>query len=141
MAKTERTTGTKKSQSPVQAPVAATPDRASVANSGGPLAMQAAVGSPGSAMPQALLSLQRSYGNRAVGQAIQRATVGERGGDVDAGTQSAIEGARGGGQTLDKAVSAQMSSAFGASFDHVKVHTDTHADSLNRSMSAKAFTL
>lgn len=141
MAKTEHTTSTKKSQSPVQAPAAVTPDRASVASTADPLAMQAAVGTPGAATPQALLSLQRAYGNRAVGQAIQRASVGARGGDVDAGTQSAIQGARGGGQTLDKGVSAQMGSAFGASFDHVKVHTDTQSDSLNRSMSAKAFTL
>src|SRR5690349_19108352 len=114
MAKTERTSNSKQSQSPVQAPVVATPDRASVAASGGdPLAMQAAVENPGSATPQALLSLQRNYGNRAVGQAIQRANVGAQGGDVDAGTQNAIQGARGGGQTLDKGVSSQMGSAFG----------------------------
>src|SRR5512144_2339982 len=128
MAKTERTTSTKKSQSPVQAPAAVTPDRANIAGPGDPLAMQSAVENPGFATPQALLSLQRIYGNRAVGQAIQRANVGERGGDVDTSTQSAIQSARGGGQTLDKGVSAQMGSAFGASFDHVKVHTDTQAD-------------
>jgi len=35
---------------------------------------------------------------------------------------------------------ARMESAFGSTFDDVRIHTDSDADALNRSVSAKAFT-
>lgn len=54
--------------------------------------------------------------------------------------ESAIDQARGGGSALDSAVQRQMGAAFGADFSGVRVHTDGQADTLNRSVSAVAFT-
>ena len=51
-----------------------------------------------------------------------------------------IESSRGGGQSLDSGVQAQMGQALNADFSGVHVHTDAGADGLNRSLSAKAFT-
>jgi len=56
--------------------------------------------------------------------------------EVEAG----IEQARGGGQPLDRTVQRQMESAFGTNFSHVRVHTDSGADTLNHALSARAFT-
>jgi len=87
-----------------------------------------------------LLQLQRQYGNRYVQRVVTlaRATVGE--GDVMPDVERAIEGSRGGGQSLDSGVQAQMGQALDADFSGVRVHTDAGADGLNRSLSAKAFT-
>jgi hypothetical protein len=54
--------------------------------------------------------------------------------------ESRIEVLRGSGQALDSGVRAQMELAFGADFDGVRVHADAEADTLNRSLSARAFT-
>lgn len=48
--------------------------------------------------------------------------------------------ARGQGRSLEPKVRAQMESAIGADFSNVKIHTDTQADRLSRSIQAKAFT-
>src|SRR5262244_4470246 len=87
-----------------------------------------------------LLQLQRQYGNRYVQRVVTlaRATVGE--GDVMPDVERAIESSRGGGQSLDSGVQAQMGQALSADFSGVRVHTDAGADGLNRSLSAKAFT-
>jgi len=62
------------------------------------------------------------------------------GGPVDSSIESSIQQARSGGRGLDKGVRSSMESAFGADFSGVKVHADSKADSLNRSLSARAFT-
>src|SRR5262245_21695214 len=87
-----------------------------------------------------LLQLQRQYGNRYVQRVVTlaRATVGE--GDVMPDVERAIEGSRGGGQSLDSGVQTQMGQALNADFSGVRVHTDAGADGLNQSLSAKAFT-
>ena len=111
------------------------------ARGAGPQTLQAALGNPAKAPPAHLLALQRAFGNRAVGQAIQRAAaIGAEGGAVDAQTQSAIQSARGGGAPLDAKVGTQVGNVLGADFSGVRVHTDTKADALNRSLNAKAFT-
>lgn len=51
-----------------------------------------------------------------------------------------LNSARSGGNTLAPKVQTQMGAAMGADFSGVKVHTDTQADQLNRSIQAKAFT-
>ena len=56
------------------------------------------------------------------------------------GIETAIQNARGGGQSLPEAFSARMARAFGADFSGVRVHTDDRADGLNRSLQARAFT-
>ncbi len=62
------------------------------------------------------------------------------GGPVDSSIESSIQQARSGGRGLEKGVRSSMESAFGADFSGVKVHADSKADSLNRSLSARAFT-
>jgi hypothetical protein len=64
------------------------------------------------------------------------------GGEVEASpeVQRAIEGSRGGGQALDSGVRRRMEVVLGTDFGGVRVHTDAKADSLNRALSAKAFT-
>ena len=102
---------------------------------------------PASVTPSDILKLQRSAGNRAVNELLQRRdapdrpVVGRAGGPVSGDLQSQIASAQGGGQRLDRGVSAQIGGKMGADFSAVRVHTDERADHLNRSLSAKAFTL
>ncbi|MET0908961.1 MAG: DUF4157 domain-containing protein, partial [Ilumatobacteraceae bacterium] len=62
------------------------------------------------------------------------------GGALDAATTGRIQAARGGGQALPDTLRSPMEQSFGRSLDNVRVHTDTQADELSRSISAKAFT-
>jgi len=142
----ESTQSDKKSTSAKQAPQTSGP----VNETSGPIALEGALADPLSATPGQIMQLQRQYGNRAIQRLIQRAQadvqrqapVGLQGGTVEGGLQSQIDSARsGGGQALDKGVGSQLGSAMGADFSGVKVHADTQADTLNRSLSAKAFTL
>jgi len=87
-----------------------------------------------------LLQLQRQYGNRIVQRVVTLARAAEGEGDVMPNVERAIEGSRSGGQSLDRGVQAQMGKAFNADFSGVRVHTDTGADGLNQSLSARAFT-
>ena len=92
-----------------------------------------------SSTPGALLRLQRHYGNRYVGQVLDRARDGESSDSGLEAVERSIDRARGGGQGLDHGTRGQMESAFGADFSGVRVHTDSRADSLNHSLSARAF--
>jgi hypothetical protein len=89
----------------------------------------------------ALLQLQRQYGNRYVQRvlALVRQADDER--QAAPEVEKAIERARGGGQALDRGVRIQMESAFGADFSGVRVHTDAGADTLNRALNARAFSI
>ncbi len=62
------------------------------------------------------------------------------GADVGPEFESAIQRARSIGQPLSDGVRQPMERAFGADFGRVRVHTDGQADSLNRSIQARAFT-
>ncbi|MBP7689763.1 MAG: DUF4157 domain-containing protein [Thermoflexales bacterium] len=85
-----------------------------------------------------VLQLQRAFGNRAVTQLQRQPT---QGGELAAPISSAINRTRGGGQPLPDGVRGSMESAFQSDFGGVRVHTDQSADTLNRSVQAKAFTL
>jgi hypothetical protein len=90
----------------------------------------------------ALRRLQRQYGNRYVQRVVelaQRRGSG-KGFQLDDETAGRISRARGGGQPLDSAVQAHMSEALGHDFSGVRVHTDPEAHTLNRQLSARAFT-
>lgn len=114
-----------------------------------PAEVQHARSEPLSSSSAQIAQLQRQYGNRAVQRLIQReqalvqrqAPIGLEGGEVSGDLQTQIDSARGGGQPLDKGVGSQIGGALGADFSGVRVHTDSKADKLNRSLSAKAFTL
>ena len=89
---------------------------------------------------RSLLKLQRERGNRYVQRVVSLARAAEGEGDVMPDVERAIESSRGGGQSLDRGVQSQMGQALNADFSGVRVHTDSGADGLNRSLSAKAFT-
>ena len=89
---------------------------------------------------QSLLQLQRQYGNRYVQRVLDLARKGAGDTEVAPDVEQAIQRTRGGGQALDSGARTQMESAFGADFSGVRVHTDGKADTLNRQLSARAFT-
>jgi hypothetical protein len=62
------------------------------------------------------------------------------GGEASTDLDNAINSARGSGQPLDPNLQQSMGQAIGADFSKVRVHTDSQADRLNRSIQAKAFT-
>lgn len=70
---------------------------------------------------------------------VQRSV--DEGGEVSAELESAIDRARGSGQSLDSRLQAKMGQAMGADFSGVQVHTDALSDQLNQALQAKAFTL
>lgn len=72
-----------------------------------------------------ITELQQAYGNQAVQRML---SVGER-----------IQNAQG-GQRLDSGVQRTLESGLGANLSGVRVHTDSEADSLSRSVNAQAFT-
>jgi len=61
-------------------------------------------------------------------------------GGIDTDLESAIHRERSGGRPLPEGVRQLMERAFGADFGGVRVHADVEADSLNRSLQARAFT-
>ncbi|MCT7966857.1 DUF4157 domain-containing protein [Laspinema sp. D1] len=63
-----------------------------------------------------------------------------KGGKASSDLESSISQAKSGGSPLDNAIRPKMESAFGTDFSSVRVHTDANSDSLNRSISARAFT-
>jgi len=65
---------------------------------------------------------------------------GALGGDVTNEVESSIRAQRGGGNAMPEATRSAMESGFGADFSGVRIHQGASADSLNRSLSAKAFT-
>ncbi len=61
-------------------------------------------------------------------------------GEVSPEVEQSIERSRGGGQAIDSKVRLQMESVFNADFSGVRIHTNSEADALNRSLDARAFT-
>jgi hypothetical protein len=86
-----------------------------------------------------VLRLQRYYGNQCV-QKILRARNEPEDRVTRPQVEDAIVSARGGGAALESGVRAQMESSFGADFSGVRIHDNSQADDLNRSLSARAFT-
>ena len=67
------------------------------------------------------------------------ATIGAAGGELDPGASSEINSGSG-GRPLEDPVRRRMETAFGRRLDGVRVHDDSRAAKLSRSMSARAFT-
>lgn len=78
-------------------------------------------------------------GKRSVQRRVSGANIGAEGGALDQQTERSIRSAQG-GQPLEKQTRGSMEQAFGADFGGVRVHTNTKADTLNRSLQARAFT-
>lgn len=67
--------------------------------------------------------------------------VGAAGGDLDSDTESQLKSEVGRGRPLDGRIQGSMESAFGSSFDHVRIHEDRRAADLSNRVQAKAFTI
>jgi uncharacterized protein DUF4157 len=87
-----------------------------------------------------VLQLQRQYGNRYVQRVISLASKEPDEQQITPEVESTIERKRGGGQSLDAGLRANMESAFASDFGDVRVHTDPEAGALNRAVNAVAFT-
>ena len=97
---------------------------------------QSAPPAPGN---HSLLQLQHRYGNRYVQRLVARAKEDAEETAVPSATEEAIRQKRGSGQPLDNGVREQMEPAFKADFGDVRVHNDAQADTLSRSLNARAF--
>jgi len=108
------------------------------------LRRQHAMARPREATPAVMFGLQQVIGNQALQRLIDESTRREQAraesGEMDAETGATIQRERGRGRPLDRTTAAQMGPALGDDYSGVRVHTDARADSLNRAMSAKAFT-
>lgn len=96
-----------------------------------------------SAPPQAspVESLASQVGNHAFGQVVGR-MQGDgimEGGAVHPGVEQAIASSRGSGASLDRGVQEKFAPRLGDSLSDVRVHADSTADALARSVSARAF--
>lgn len=68
------------------------------------------------------------------------AEVGLAGGELSAGLSARIESRRGRGSALPGGVRQRLEQGFGGSLSDVRIHADGEAASLNRAVSARAFT-
>jgi Domain of unknown function (DUF4157) len=95
---------------------------------------------------QAVMDLQRSYGNRYTQHVIARALEAPdneamlEAPAAEATLHSSIAYARGGGQPLDAWTRMHMEDAFGVDLSGVRTHTGSQAASLSRDLGARAFT-
>ena len=87
-----------------------------------------------------LLQLQRTHGNRFVQRMLVQAQRADGVTEALPEVEEAIQRARGSGRPLDSGLRVQMESAFGTDFANVRIHTDAEADTLNRTLGARAFT-
>lgn len=95
--------------------------------------------SEGSA-PQAQPGLSAA-GNKAFTALVQRSATKTQGaGPLDDEIASDIQSSRGGGQPLDETTKTDMEGQFGTDLSAVRIHSDSNADRLNRSVQAEAFT-
>jgi len=62
------------------------------------------------------------------------------GGELNSDVETAVSNAKSGGRPLADPVRNPMEQAFNADFSGVNIHTGNEADTLNRSLSARAFT-
>ena len=84
--------------------------------------------------------LASNVGNQAFGTLARQGAGILPDGRAHPDVEAAIARSRGSGTTLDSGVRDRMGPALGDSLDDVRVHHDDHADTLARSVSARAFT-
>jgi hypothetical protein len=84
--------------------------------------------------------LASAVGNRAFSGVVAREGAGiHPDGRVHTEVESAIAGRRGSGEVLDPGTRGRFEEPLGDSFADVRVHTDSGADALARSVDARAF--
>jgi hypothetical protein len=84
--------------------------------------------------------LASNMGNQAFGALARQGSGILPDGRAHPDVESTIANTRGGGTALDPGVAGRMGPALGDDLSDVRVHTDDTADSLSRSVSARAFT-
>jgi len=93
---------------------------------------------PDTAAPSPLETLASNVGNQAFGAIIGRQGAGiQSDGTAHPEVEGAIARSRGGGSSLDTRI---LAPEVRSEFSDVRVHADTGADALARSVSARAFT-
>jgi hypothetical protein len=100
------------------------------------------VGADG-AMPgyaDGIRSLQQTHGNRAVRRLLQRANSSSSSTSPDDDLAHRIETHAGGGNSLDSHAQRKLEDGLGADLSGVRVHTDSEADKMARSVDSVAFT-
>jgi uncharacterized protein DUF4157 len=90
---------------------------------------------------EALKRLASSIGNAAMARFAESGSGLLPGGTVHPDVDAAITSRRGAGSALDPGARTRIGSALGDSFSDVRVHNDTTADTLARSVEARAFTV
>jgi hypothetical protein len=90
---------------------------------------------------EALKRLASSIGNAAMARFAESGSGLMPGGTVHPDVQAAISSRRGAGSALDPGARTRIGSALGDSFSDVRVHSDSTADTLARSVEARAFTV
>jgi hypothetical protein len=83
--------------------------------------------------------LASSVGNRAFGMLARDGAGIVPGGRAHPDVEAAIGRARGGGRALDGSLRERLGAPLGDPLADVRVHDDAHADTLARSVSARAF--
>ena len=83
---------------------------------------------------------QRQVRERKEAKTIQRRANAIGVSDINLGLSNQIRNSQGKGQALDTRTLSFMESRFGMGFDNVRIHTDSEAEQMSRSLQARAFT-
>lgn len=101
------------------------------------------MGQPASLSAEDILQAQREVGNQTVQRALDP-SMGkdkETEGTLSKSVSDRIQSKRGGGSALPENVRKPIAKQLGHELSGVRVHTDSEADKLSRSMGARAFTV
>ncbi|MEM5776005.1 MAG: DUF4157 domain-containing protein, partial [Anaerolineaceae bacterium] len=113
----------------------------------GNLLLEQAAQQPGQSGPDALLQLNRQYGNAHIQRALEdeREPDGslpvDRRGELTGYVAREIQRARAGGSPLPAPLHRQLGDQLQGDFSQVRLHTDRQADRLSGQLQARAFTL
>lgn len=92
-----------------------------------------------------VISAQQQVGNQVVQRALdkdaRRKGLTDEQGNLQQEITSQIQQKRGGGSPLPETIQKEAAKKLGRSFKDVRIHTDESADSLSRTISARAFTI
>jgi len=84
--------------------------------------------------------VQRQFSAPSIGRLVVQRREAIEGGEASSSLESTINQARSSGVPLVAPIRRQMEGAFGADFSGVRIHANNNADTLNRELSARAFT-
>jgi hypothetical protein len=95
---------------------------------------------PGALNAATLLHIQATRGNRAAQRYLQRQAGGNTSAQADESLSEQVRAASTGGSPLEVGVQSRLEQGLGADLSDVRVHTDSTADRLTKSVDAVAFT-